>query len=81
MNGHEILSTVSKPPTRQARQLEIEARIMDFRPDAIEAEEILQAIEASLQKRYEERSEEVCQYLKFTRLALQRLDSGWETNP
>lgn len=45
--------------TRNARQQAVEAAILNFSPDYIEASEILDALLVSLKRRYEDESQDI----------------------
>lgn len=68
----------SATPERSNRQREIEKAIVDFRPDALEAVEIIEAVAAGLKTRHPDCTE-VLLRMSLLRKDLERLDSGWQT--
>jgi hypothetical protein len=63
------------PTNRQSRVDHITGLILSLKPDAIEAEEIVEAIQVALQRRYEGDEGEAVHYLHQACKALQRLDA------
>lgn len=74
----EILDNISRPP-RHVRQQDIEGQIMAFRPDADEAHEILAALLAAFERRYE-KSSDVEHYAKYLSAAFTRVEHGFILN-
>ena len=67
MNGEPITK-----PTRFKRQQELEQQLVDFRPDNIEAEELLDAILTGLERRYPT-SDDVRYYAEKLKAAVDQL--------
>lgn len=70
-----LADSLSKP-TRSDLQLGIEAALVRFRPDAIEAEELLPALLGWLVE-----DEEICLHAKYLRKALERLSRKQTVEP
>ena len=62
------------PVTRMSLQQELERLITEFHPDAIEALEIICAIEIAIHTRYEHHAEEVMKAFRRLRDELDELD-------
>lgn len=77
-NFQELLDNLSRPG-RYTRQQHIEDSIMDFKPDAEEAMEILDAITAAFERRYE-KSSDVDHYAKYLKAAFERVAQGLVLN-
>lgn len=71
----ELLESISQPtPSRSTQQLEVEHAIMDFSPAWDEAEELLDALIASLERKYRELdTSELPHYCKYLKQAIERL--------
>lgn len=63
---------------RHRSLVEIETRIAALRPDAQESADIIVALAQSLKLRYDDCTE-VCLYSTLLKLALERLDTGYQT--
>jgi len=75
---HKAISEIfarATPGSRFDHQKAVERAITDFRPDFIEAEEILQALQVSLERRYEQDISDILHEMKQLREALQEADS------
>lgn len=66
---------------RHEAQRAIENAIMAFAPDADEAAEILDALTASLQRRYEDHADDALHAAKEFRLALGEVDEPGDWKP
>ena len=62
------------PKTRGAKQREIERAIVAFCPDFMEASDIMDAIMASLERRYENELQDANECVKWWQEALEKVD-------
>jgi len=71
-----ILDNISEP--RSVRQLDIEQKIDNHRPDFSEAQEILHALEQALRHRYDHALlDDIAHYFTYTRKALERAEADY----
>lgn len=77
----EILRML-ETPSRFHQKLEVENSIYDFSPDCEEAEELLDTLIASLERKYRELdTSELGHYAKYLRKALERLQDQIPEEP
>lgn len=72
-------ATLAAISPRHSQMLKIEQAIVAFQPDALEIHDMLAAFTPGLNKKYEDATE-VLLYMSLLRLALERLDEGWQVD-